>query len=375
MAMFARIFATRHAIAGWWRRWWGLSDHYEWLTSYLAGRGLLAASRWAILAVTAVLAVMPSAMLWSPNGPDRLATSAASVAVTAVGLALAAMWAAGWPSQAKSKLFAVTTSCLIAVASLAQSNPLAGLGGSIAFAVLGGYIAFFHTARYLAFNFGVASVSVCVLVGRLTVNTADVALAGCALALILILNVSVPLAIQILVHALGTDVSRADRDPLTGLLNRRAFRRATVNVITRQRGAADAYLTIIMIDLDGFKRLNDTRGHAAGDEALIAVAAALRDTCRATSVIGRVGGEEFLVADIFANANPTGATQRLCETIAEIPHPFTASIGTCSVALRDIPVMGELRTIAALVNGADAAMYAAKRAGGNRVRHHTAMAS
>jgi diguanylate cyclase (GGDEF)-like protein len=373
--MFARIFATRYAIAGELRRWWGLSDLYEWLTSYLAARGLLAASRWAILGVTAALAAMPSAMLWSPNGPDRFATGAASVAVTAIGLALAAIWAPRWPSQAKSKLFAVTTSCLIAVASLAQSNPLAGLGGSLAFAVLSGYIAFFHTARYLAFNFGVASVSVCILVGRLTLNTADVALAGCALALILILNVSVPLAIQILVHALGTDVSMADRDPLTGLLNRRAFRRATVNLITRQRGAADAYLTIIMIDLDGFKRLNDTLGHAAGDEALIAVAAALRDTCRATSVIGRVGGEEFLVADVFANAEPTTATQRLCKTIAEIPHPFTASIGTCSVALRDIPVTGEPRTIAALVNGADAAMYAAKRAGGNRVRHHTAMAS
>jgi diguanylate cyclase (GGDEF)-like protein len=214
-----------------------------------------------------------------------------------------------------------------------------------------------------------------VLAGRLMVNTADVALAGCALVLILILNISVPLAIQILVHALGTDVSRADRDPLTGLLNRRAFRRATVNLIARQRGAADAYLTIIMIDLDGFKRLNDTHGHAAGDQALIAVAKALRDTCRATSVIGRAGGEEFLVADIFANANATAMTQRICETIAAIPFSFTAGIGTCSVALRDIPVMGELRTIAALVNGADAAMYAAKRAGGNRVRHQTAVAS
>jgi diguanylate cyclase (GGDEF)-like protein len=362
-------------MAGWWRRWWGQSDHYEWLTSYLAARGLLAASRWAILGVTAALAGVPSAMLWSPSGPDRPATSAASVAVTVVGLAMAALLVPGWPSRDKSQLFAVTTSCLIAVASLVQSNPLAGIGGCMAFAVLGGYIAFFLTARYMAFNFVVALASVCVLAGRLTLNTADVVLAACALALILVLNVSVPLAIQILVHALGTDVSRADRDPLTGLLNRRAFRRATVNLIARQRGAADAYLTIIMIDLDGFKRLNDTRGHAVGDQALMAVAAALRENCRARSVIGREGGEEFLIADTFANANPTAMTQRLCESIAAIPLPFTASIGTCSVALRDIPAMGEVRTIAALVNGADAAMYDAKRAGGNRVSHHTAAAS
>jgi diguanylate cyclase (GGDEF)-like protein len=246
----------------------------------------------------------------------------------------------------------------------------------MAFAVLGGYIAFFHTARYMALNFVVALAITFILVGRVTVITSDIALAGCALTLILVLNISVPLAIQILVHALAADVSRADRDPLTGLLNRRAFRRAAVDLIARHRGiAANAYLAIIMIDLDGFKRLNDSRGHAAGDQALIAVAAALRDNGRPTSVFGRVGGEEFLIADTFANANPTAMTQRLCQAIAAIPFPFTASIGTCSIALQEIPVNAEPRAIAALVNGADAAMYDAKRAGGNRVRHHTTAAS
>lgn len=369
--MPSRIHAAGQAMVRRWRWWWEQSDHYAWLTSYLTARGLLAVSRWGIAGVTAALALMPLAMLRSPSGPDRLATDVASAAVTACGVAMAALWAARWPSRAQSKLFSVATSCLITVACLAQSNPLASLGGCMAFAVLGGYIAFFHTTPYMAFNFVVGSATTVVSVGRLISTSADVALAGCAAVLILVLNISVPLAIQILVHALGADVSRADRDPLTGLLNRRAFRRAVVNLITRHR-STDSYLTIIMIDLDGFKRLNDSRGHAAGDAALIAVAAALRDNCRTRAVIGRVGGEEFLIADTFTHPSPGDLAQRLCDMIAAIPYPFTASIGTCSSALRDIPANSERRSIAELVNGADAAMYAAKRAGGNRVRHNSA---
>ncbi|HET6736498.1 GGDEF domain-containing protein [Mycobacterium sp.] len=369
--MFVRIHAAGRAIARWWRRWWAQSDHYGWLTSYLTTQGLLAVSRWGIAGVTTVLALMPVAMWRSPSGPDHLATDVASAAVAACGVAMAALWAARWPSLTQSKLFSVATSCLIAVACLAQSDPLASLGGCMAFAVLGGYIAFFHTTPYMALNFVVASATTVISAGRLLFTSADFALAGCAAVLILVLNISVPLAIQILVHALGADVSRADRDPLTGLLNRRAFRRAVVDLIARHR-STNSYLTIIMIDLDGFKRLNDSRGHAAGDEALIAVAAALRDNCRATAVIGRVGGEEFLIADTFTYPSPSTLAQQVCDVIADIPYPFTASVGTCSSALLDIPANSELRRIAELVNGADAAMYAAKRAGGNRVRHNGA---
>jgi diguanylate cyclase (GGDEF)-like protein len=371
--MFARTHAIGATMVRGWRRWWGQPDHYDWLTSYLTARGFLAVSRWGIAGVTTVLGVVPVVMLCSSRGPDELATGVASATVAACGLAMAVLWATRWPSRAQSKLYSVSTTCLIAVACLVQSNTLAGLGGCMAFAVLGGYIAFFHTAPYMAFNFVVTLASAFILAARFVLLTADFALAICALTLILVLNISVPLAIQVLVHSLGTDVSTADRDPLTGLLNRRAFSRAVVDLIARhRRSPADAHLVIVMIDLDGFKGLNDNLGHAAGDQALIAVAAALRENCRSTSVIGRVGGEEFLIADTFADANPTGMTQRLCKAIAAIPLPFTASIGTCSVALRDIPVGAELRTIAALVNGADAAMYDAKRAGGNRVRHHMA---
>jgi diguanylate cyclase (GGDEF)-like protein len=369
--MSARIHAARQAVARRWGWWWGQSEHYDWLTSYLAARGLLAFSRWGVAGVTAALALIPLAMSRSPSGPDHLATAVVSAVVTVCALAMAALWAARWPSRAQSKLFSVVTSCLIALACLAQSDPLASLGGSMAFAVLGGYIAFFHTTPYMAFNFVVASATTVISAARLIATSADVALAGCAAALILSLNISVPLAIQILVHALGADVSAADRDPLTGLLNRRAFRRAVVNLIARHR-STDTFLTIIMIDLDRFKQLNDSLGHAAGDAALIAVAAALRDNCRATSAIGRVGGEEFLIADTFTTSSPDDMTRRLCDSIAAIPYPFTASIGTCSAALRDIPPQSQLRSIANLVNGADAAMYAAKRAGGNRVRHYDA---
>ena len=93
----------------------------------------------------------------------------------------------------------------------------------------------------------------------------------------------------------------AETDFLTGLLNRRAFERRFEETRERWRGA-DPVLAFILFDIDHFKSINDTYGHAAGDEALKVVAALCARNFRHADVVARVGGEEFAVPH-----QPTGA--------------------------------------------------------------------
>ncbi len=158
-------------------------------------------------------------------------------------------------------------------------------------------------------------------------------------------------------------------DPLTGLDNRRAFdRRLTEWVAHARRRNTD--LTCLFLDLDHFKPVNDTYGHAFGDRVLMAVAEALANTCRTGDVIARIGGEEFAV--LLDETEPEAiatAAERIRAAItgagaalAEQPLELTASIGVARLC------PGE--TGAELVERADAALYEAKEGGRDRVVFH-----
>ena len=125
-----------------------------------------------------------------------------------------------------------------------------------------------------------------------------------------------------------------------------------------------------MLDIDRFKRINDTWGHAAGDEAIKAVAKAIRRTVRATDISGRVGGEEFAVLLPESSAEQAAAqAERLRQAVAGLSLrqgadeiPLTCSLG---VAERD----GE-SSLDRLMRRADLALYEAKVQGRNRVARH-----
>ncbi|SFU68236.1 GGDEF domain-containing protein [Halomonas korlensis] len=132
---------------------------------------------------------------------------------------------------------------------------------------------------------------------------------------------------------------RAATDPLTGLLNRRAFeQRLNQEVALIQRGAPPAAL--MLIDLDHFKRVNDALGHQAGDEVLVRFTDLCREAFRQADVIGRWGGEEFVVMLPRATvAEARHAADRLHQLLATTPMRddissplfITASIGVCSL--------------------------------------------
>lgn len=160
----------------------------------------------------------------------------------------------------------------------------------------------------------------------------------------------------------------ADHDPLTGLFNRRRFQ----TELDRELAEAARYGTegaILILDLDNFKRINDTHGHAAGDELLRCVAQALRERLRRTDILARLGGDEF--GAILPHADEHRATavaEALRRVIAETAGPdgerVTASVGVSVYGGGRLGADARER----IVTAADAAMYAAKGSGRDRVR-------
>jgi diguanylate cyclase (GGDEF)-like protein len=185
---------------------------------------------------------------------------------------------------------------------------------------------------------------------------------------VLLLNLAVPFGVQIVVHVLGADAVRANRDPLTELLNRTAFNRRAKACLEQGRQQL-AHVVVTVIDLDAFKQLNDNYGHSTGDDALVSVARALRDTSSDTAVVGRSGGEEFVIADTWHPDDVDRRAQQLCDVIAALRFGITASVGTAGIhpAYRTSD-MGDLQN--ELIAAADAAMYGAKRRGGNQTGGH-----
>lgn len=158
----------------------------------------------------------------------------------------------------------------------------------------------------------------------------------------------------------------ADHDPLTGLLNRRGLDRALTLQLAHDRRYGTGG-SVLVVDLDRFKAVNDTLGHDAGDALLVQIADLLRGHTRATDVVARLGGDEFAVLLPTGDAIAAeGAARAIAATVAGhlAGADGAASRVTCSVgvALFD----GEHDATAVLAR-ADAAMYRAKREGRGRV--------
>jgi diguanylate cyclase (GGDEF)-like protein len=315
--------------------------------------------------IASSLALSLIALLASVDGPQGVVPTAMTWAAFVGGIAGTILWTVRWPTEAQSVAFALVTNTSIAVAVLAFPDPLAALLGCIAFAISGAYIAFFHSSKYVCYNFVIAACVGVIEAARLAAD-GHPTLAGVDLFLVLQANIALPLAIQVLIRALGTDLAHADLDPLTGLLNRRSFQHRALGLLL-SRPAPDMFLLVVMVDLDDFKGLNDRYGHAAGDQALEQVAEALRASTCDTAVIARCGGEEFIVADTSYSADPEPLAGRICDAIAALPSPVTASVGTASATLIGVQDSSLQPLIERLVGAADDAMYRAKRKGGNRI--------
>jgi diguanylate cyclase (GGDEF)-like protein len=157
-------------------------------------------------------------------------------------------------------------------------------------------------------------------------------------------------------------------DPLTGLSNRRHLMETLDVEISRAKRSASP-LTVLMVDVDHFKKFNDEHGHVAGDEALKAVARVLKEVTREADHVARYGGEEFLVA--LPDTNIDGAVmaaERIREKLAQTGMLVQgkAVTLTLSTGIAEFPADG--KSPEPLIAAADAALYQAKRGGRDRVK-------
>jgi diguanylate cyclase (GGDEF)-like protein len=148
-------------------------------------------------------------------------------------------------------------------------------------------------------------------------------------------------------------------DPLTGLANRRMMHL----IFKRNFEEAKRYgrpFSVIMLDIDFFKKYNDTKGHTAGDRLLVDVSKVLINSTRGVDLVSRYGGEEFLI--LLPETDLPGA-QILAERIRESVEKGTDVTASLGIAC----CTGETQSEEELINKADAALYQAKETGRNRV--------
>ncbi|NUR61894.1 MAG: GGDEF domain-containing protein [Catenulispora sp.] len=158
---------------------------------------------------------------------------------------------------------------------------------------------------------------------------------------------------------------QARTDPLTGLGNRRAFDEALEREAARQR-RTHAPLSLLTVDVDHFKQINDTWGHSAGDETLTALGELLPRLVRAGDVVGRIGGEEFgVVMPDCPHQQAVDRADTLRSQVAAVSrtwaHPVTVSVGVATLP-------DSAQTMTELVIAADMALYAAKESGRDQTK-------
>lgn len=168
----------------------------------------------------------------------------------------------------------------------------------------------------------------------------------------------------------------AHHDDLTGLPNR-AFLKERMAKILDQARRNNRKVTVAYIDLDNFKEINDRSGHAAGDEVLKETAARMANCVRASDMVVRLGGDEFLVVLVHQSSHDAGIMRRLRELQKAISKPVRSEVGeiavTSSIGVAAFPWDGA--TPDELLANADRAMYRAKQLGRNTLQYHDGVVS
>ena len=161
---------------------------------------------------------------------------------------------------------------------------------------------------------------------------------------------------------------QATHDPLTGLINRREFERRLKKSIYNAHNDGHKYV-LCFLDLDQFKLINDTAGHAAGDEFLKQIAHQLSTKLRKSDVLARLGGDEFtILLDNCTLKTAESISTKICHMIKETHFAWEGNIFTAGASIGIVPINEYTSTVSEAMSAVDTACYEAKEKGRNRVQ-------
>lgn len=349
-------------------RWWTHPMDRTWSAAFQRSNPLLGHARFALgtwswlYAVLCILATLTPAGV--PDNPGRILAFCLAGAGSIVGV----LWIRGpWPSENYSRLFVVYLELSTPIALLMVVDPFVALPCAAGFAVNGGYIAAFHSPRMIIGHQVLAATVVGVLYVRaLTAPGADVVVATAYLVLLLLVLFSAPVLTYILLLLLRRDAAEAFFDPLTGLRNRRGLASAIA-----EYGDREGMVTVMVIDLDDFKAVNDRHGHAHGDRVLRNTAKAIHTVFPAPAITARTGGEEFAV---ITHLEPEEAVAQAHSLRRHFASESGAGV-TFSIGVAHADASTFTATFENVSTQADSAMYTAKHAGGDTLHVHVVVST
>ncbi|WP_327146097.1 GGDEF domain-containing protein [Nocardia sp. NBC_01327] len=343
--------------AGLLKSWWRDPIDRRWLVHVLESHSVLRWEQWSVGAGGLVMAFVAAATAASPSGPSD--TSGRVIfAIIGIGALLWALrwWFGPWPSAKESLILFAAADVSITVGCLQDSNRVYGSLGVILLVVTGSYLTFFHSPKVLAAHALWSVLSVLVLSWHMVTGGGDIFLAT---AIVLIVMAALVVALPSLQFMFWLVQTESMSDPLTKLINRRGLEFH----LSRMFATSDlARICVMIVDLDGFKSVNDRFGHSVGDDVLMRTAQRIQAAATPDLIVSRTGGEEFAVVGLMS-AEEAGAAAELFRQSAAAQHtvPVTVSIGVA------IGGDGPHPTPQVLLQRADSAMYQAKHDGGNRV--------
>ena len=352
----------RRLIGEWWREPTDYVTQVQYFKRAMSGAVQL------LIGVGTGLDAVISAVILLPS----TSTVASGVAV-AFFVALQTFWAwlwccRPWPSRRTSLTFVISADIAIAVMLSLDPNWVLGAFGLGFFSMLSVYLVFFDGPKVLAGHIQWVLLTTTVFAVRLGAAHSDPIWSTAKIYVALALVLGTPLGIQAAMWALHNDAEKSGIDPLTGLLNRRGLH-LHVGDLLGDGNSRNAHVVVMVVDLDRFKGINDTFGHAVGDEVLIRSARRIKSAAPATALVARVGGEEFVIVDLAEPGHTAGTSERLVSAVS-VPADYpsiTASVGVTSVAVAEFAaVAGDPAALLETIIGhADQAMFEAKRSGGN----------
>lgn len=350
--------AFRDFVVGWWNQ----PSGFDWTVQQLRNRGLLRLHQvfMGILMVfyagiSILTAVYPYLKI-----PEVSYFIVAVAAVSGIG------WAFGpFPSERVSALFILVSNLCILGTVVNVSQTFLAMPGLTVLAINGFYIVVLHGPRALTAHlmFSAGSIGWCYAESlRQHLFPGNVTTINLLIVVPIVLGF--PVVMQAYLLTLRTGAVAALHDPLTRLNNRRGLENSLDGLV----GATVTPVTVLTVDVDRFKAINDTHGHEVGDRVLTTIAECIRAGVADASLdtaAARIGGEEFVIVlrgDSSAGRAVAGRIHAALAADATAPG-FTVSIGIATGVCSSATVQNVVHR---LIDSADSAMYRAKRAGGNR---------